>query len=107
MYHVTIYDWHLVIGDYFFFILFLDLFKHYSDVNLSIFVAELQLWRLSLLQGEGLSMAPKMSGLDFLHSDQRIVALFKLMMRIFANWQRLLRTSLSFVSVLQLRLSMF
>lgn len=43
MYHVTIYDWHLVIGDCFFFILFLDLFKRYSDVNLSISVAELQL----------------------------------------------------------------
>ena len=52
-------------------------------------------------------MAPKMSGFDFLYSDRRIVALFELMQKIFANWQRLLRTSLSFASVLQLRLSMF
>ena len=105
MYHVAIYDWHRLIGDHFFFILFLDLFKRYSNVNLSISVAELQLWWLSLLQAEGLSMAPKMSRFDFLYSDQRIVALFKLMQKIFANWQRLLRTSLSFASVLQLRLS--
>jgi len=104
MYHVGICDWHPLIGG-FLFILFLDPFRRYSNVNLSISVAELRLWWLSLLQAEGLSMAPKMSRFDFLYNDQRIVALFKLMRQIVANWQRLWRTSLSFASVLQLRLS--
>jgi hypothetical protein len=75
MYHVGICDWHPLIGGRFLFILFLDPFRRCSNVNLSISVAELRLWWLSLLQAEGLSMAPKMSRFDFLYSDQRIVAL--------------------------------